>query len=91
MQRGWKMQPEGGLATLGTSPCSSVRAPAPGSVRGTEARRAREQDVIGGLASTPSCFEHDVEVLLQFSLADEVGEALGPQAHFIEFFVFGDR
>jgi len=35
--------------------------------------------MVGGLVSTPGGAEHDLEVLLEARLADEVGEAARPQ------------
>ena len=51
-----------------------------GEARLAETRRAREQDVVGGLPALPRRGEHDLEVLLEPGLADELVEPARPEA-----------
>ena len=50
-----------------------------GHRRLAQAGRAGEQEVVGGLAPLAGGLEHDVEVLPQRGLADELGQPPGPQ------------
>ena len=51
----------------------------PGQGCFSEARRAGEEKVVGGLAPLAGGAEDDLEVLPQRRLADELGQAAGPQ------------
>ena len=64
-----------------------IRRPTPISAATMPARvvlprpgRAREQQVVDGLAAPPGRLEDDREVLLELGLADELGQRAGPQA-----------
>ena len=51
-----------------------------------------KQQVVDGLAAPAGRLEDDAEVLLQLALADEVGEAAGPQADLDDVLALaGDR
>ena len=44
-----------------------------------QARRPGEQQMIRGLAPPPGRLEHDLEMLLELGLADELAQPAGPQ------------
>ncbi len=52
----------------------------PGEGRLAEPGRSGEEQVVDRLAAPPGRLEHDRQVLLQVALADELGQAAGPQA-----------
>ena len=54
-----------------------------------QARRAGEQQVVGGLTPPAGGLQHDREVLLQLGLADELLEAPGPQPGFLGLLAVG--
>ena len=62
-----------------------------GQRRLAQAGRPGEQQVVGGLAPPPGGLEDDREVLLQLGLADELGQAAGPQADLVGDLVLGGR
>ena len=63
----------------------------PGQRGLAEPGRAGEQQVVGGLAPPAGGLEDDRQVLLQLALADELGEAAGPQAGVLDLLALVGR
>jgi Holliday junction DNA helicase RuvA len=78
----------------GTAGGAQLRAQLGGDDAGeaglAETRRAAEQQVVGGVPASPRPVEHELELLLDPRLPQELGEAAGPQRR-VELRVAGDR